>query len=92
MKRWIETRLVKPPEHTVTGRFGAAIMFVGYSRVLDQWWLVANGSVEKIDEPTELFLDDDYIASNLLATPRPRHEKSTHMRRGKRVDQLILEL
>lgn len=92
MMRWIETRLVKPPEHTVTGRFGAAVMFVGYSRLIDQWWLVANGSVEKIDEPPELFLDDAYIAHNLLATPRPRREKSTRIHRGKRVDQLVLEL
>ena len=93
MKRWIETRLVKQPEHTVTGRFGAAVMFVGYQRILDQWyWLQPDGIAEKIAEPPELFLDDDYIAHNMLAIPRARPETRVRIHRGKGAQQLTLEL
>ena len=92
MKRWIETRLVEPPTHTVSGRTGGSVMFVGYSRLTDQWWLVANGSAEKIAEPPELFLDDDWISNNLLTTPRARAETTPRLRRGKQAQQLVLEL
>lgn len=93
MKRWIETRLVKPPLFTVSGRFGASVMFVGYERWLDQWvWLQPNGIVEKIAEPEMLFLEEDYIANNLLATPRGRRERPARIHRGKRADQLQMDL
>lgn len=68
-------------------------MFVGYSRLTDQWyWLQPNSIAEKIAEPPELFLDDDYIASNLLTTPRARSDAKPLLRRGKRSQQLQLEL
>jgi hypothetical protein len=93
MKTWIETRLVEPPEHTVSGRFGSCVMFVAYSRLTDQWlWLQPGGIVEKIAEPQALFLDDDYIVNNLLKTPRARREKATRIHRQKRGEQLLFTL
>lgn len=77
----------------MTGRFGASVMFVGYSRLTDQWyWLQPRSIAEKIAEPPELLLDDDYIANNMLTTPRARVEKKPRLRGGKRSEQLTLEL
>ena len=91
VKVWIETRLVRPPEHTISGRFGCSIMFVAYSKWLNQWyWMQPNSVTEKIPEPQEVFLEEDYIAHNMLATPRGRRETPSRIRRGKRPEQLEL--
>ena len=93
MKVWVETRLVKPPAHTVTGRFGCSVMFVGYCKWANEWrWLQPGGIEEKIAEPEALFLEEDYIANNLLPTPRGRREKPARIHRGKRGEQLVLGL
>lgn len=93
MKLWVETRLVRPPDHTVMGRFGASIMDVAYDRWLDRWvWVQPHGIEEKIAEPEFLFLEQDYIANNMLRTPRGRREQPSRIRGGKRPDQLNLGL
>jgi hypothetical protein len=91
--RWIETRLVKPPTFTVTGRFGASVMFVGYERWTKSWvWLQPGGVTERISEPPHLFLEEDYIANNLLPAPRARTEKPSRIHRAKRGEQLSFDL
>ena len=82
-----------PPTFTVTGRFGASIMFVGYCKWRKQWfWLYGGGTQEEIAEPEALFLDDDYIANNLLKTPRPKRADTSRIRRRKGGEQLALDL
>lgn len=93
MKVWIETRLVKPPEFSCLGRFGCSMMQVAYWRMLDEWrWLQPYGIEERIAEPEALFLDEDYVANNLLETPRGRREKPTRIRRKKSGEQLSFDL
>jgi len=37
-------------------------MFVGYSQILDRWtWLQPGGREEQIPEPTQIFLDEEWI-------------------------------
>jgi hypothetical protein len=94
VKIWVETRTIEQPEFTVSGKFGGSIMFVGYSRALDQWfWLQPYGIEEKIAEPPEIYVDEDWARVHKLAKPRPRREgKAHHIHRGKLPDQLSLDL
>jgi hypothetical protein len=93
MKVWVETRLVEPPTGTVTGRFGASIMFVAYFKWLNEWrWLQPNNIEERIAEPEKHFLDEEYVRSHTLKTPRGAREKPTHIHRRKRGEQLTLQL
>jgi hypothetical protein len=92
MKVWIETRTIKPPEFTVSGKFGSSVMFVGYFKVLDEWrWLQPYGIEERIAEPEMIFVEKDYVDKHTLKTPRGRRNKPSHIRR-KRADQLEFEL
>jgi hypothetical protein len=92
MKIWVETRLVEPPEHTISGRFGGSVMFVGYFKALNEWrWLQPGGIEEKIAEPEAIFLDEDYVKKHMLKTPRPAREKPQHIHR-KRSSQLLLDV
>lgn len=91
LKRWVETRLIEPPDHSVMGRFGCSVMQVAYLRMIDQWvWLQPYGVEEKIPEPEKIFVGEDYIREHTLATPRGRREKPTRIRRGKQPEQLSL--
>lgn len=73
MNRWIFTARVEPPTHTLTGRFGAAVLDCFYSQILDQWHQVLpGGSMEKIEEPHMLWLDPQWASSH------PRQGKSVH--------------
>lgn len=94
MKVWVETRLVEPPHSvTISARFGNSYMFVAYSKWLRQWyWLQPGGIEEKIAEPEAIFLDEDYVNKHTLKTPRGKREKPTHIRRGKRSEQLSFDL
>jgi len=93
MKIWIETRLVEPPEHTVSGAFGVSIMFVGYYKWLNEWrWLQPGGIEEKIPEPERLFLEEEYVRTHLLKTPRGRRENPARIRRKKHGEQLLFRL
>lgn len=68
-------------------------MFVGYHRLLRQWyWLQPNGVVEKIPEPEAIFVDDDYVKQHTLKTPRGKPEHATLIRRGKRPNQLQFDM
>jgi hypothetical protein len=93
LKVWVETRTIKPPEFTVSARFGASIMFVGYSKITDQWfWLQPGGILEKIAEPPLVFVEQGYVNKHTLATPRARIEKSSRIRRSKAAKQLVFGL
>jgi hypothetical protein len=90
MKIWIETRLIEPPEFTVTGKFGASLMFVGYFKLTQQWfWLQPNGVVERIAEPPLLWVEQAYVNKHTLATPRARRDAPHHIHE-KRSEQLLL--
>jgi hypothetical protein len=90
---WIETRTIEPPHNvTISGRFGASVMFVAYSRLLRQWyWLQPNGIEEKIAEPPLVYIDADYVAKHTLAKPRARRDTPQHIHR-KRSAQLLFDL
>jgi hypothetical protein len=93
VKRWFETRTLDFPTHTVSGRFGASVMFVAYSRWQRQWfWVQGGGSEERIAEPTHIFVDEEWAREHLLATPRPKLHKAVKLRRKKGDQQLALEL
>ena len=88
MKRWIETCCVEPPhQQTVMARFGITVFDAAYSAILDQWYLVHGGTLEKIAEPEEIFVDSQYADTHKRAGKR--REKSYKMRR-QREEQLIL--
>ncbi len=89
---WFETRTLDFPDHTVSGRFGASIMFVAYSRWRQQWFWVYPGGEEKIAEPMHIFVDERWACEHLLKTPRPKLHKSQKIRRKKGDQQLALNL
>jgi hypothetical protein len=92
MKRWVPTHTLEQPDCTVSGRFGASVMFVGYCRVLRQWyWLQPNGIIEKIPEPEAIFVDDAYVNKHTLTTPRGKRERA-QLIRGKHNAQLLLDM
>lgn len=92
MKRWFETRTLDFPTCTVSGRFGASVMFVGYERWAKQWlWLQPGGVVERIAEPTHIFVDEEWAREHTLKQPRAKIE-SVKIRRGKKAAQLVLDL
>lgn len=91
--KWIETRLVDYPTHTVSGRFGASVMFVAFDRWRKQWlWIQPGGIEERIAEPTHIFVDEQWACEHLLKTPRAKLDKSGNIRRKKHDQQLALEL
>jgi hypothetical protein len=88
MKRWFETRLVEPPTFTVSGRYGASVIFVGFEKWAKKWvWLQPGGIAEKVAEPTHIFVDETWIAAHLLPKPRP---KSSGKIRRQKEQQLFL--
>lgn len=88
MKKWILAFRVDPPAHVVSARTGGSVFFAAYSRWLRQWYLVANGSEEIIDEPEMLFLDEEY-ASDHPSKIIMRPEKIRSCRK-KKSEQLLL--
>ena len=88
MKQWISTTLIEPSEleGTVSGRTGGSIMFVAFSRVTG-WALVYAQGTEKIEEPSELFLEPSWAnahprKSPIIALEKPRLRK----RKGKQLE------
>lgn len=67
-------------------------MFVGYCKWRKEWFWLYSGTEEKIPEPDQLFLDDDYIANNLLTTPRGKRVNASRIRRVKGGEQLAFDL
>ena len=92
MNIWVETRTLEPPDFTVSGKFGASVMFVGYERLTRQWyWLQPGGIIERIAEPPMIFVDQDYVNKHTLPEPRPARENRQLIRR-KRSAQLLFNL
>jgi hypothetical protein len=92
-KIWVETRTIEPPDRvTLTGRFGASIMFVAYSKALDRWvWLQPRSIEERIAEPEMILVDANYVNKHTLKIPRAARERRTLIRE-KRSSQLQLAL
>jgi hypothetical protein len=88
-KVWIETWRVDPPHDvTISGRFGASVMFVYHSRLLDAWfWLQPNSIIEKIGEPQMIYIDEEWIAAHPSTRPRP---ESSHKIHRQKQQQLVL--
>jgi hypothetical protein len=64
MKHWVFTFRVEPPAWVVSARTGGSVFFAAYSRIIDQWYLCANGTEEIIDPPDMLYLDEEYVRSH----------------------------
>jgi len=93
MKIWVETRTVDYPEGTVSGRFGASLLFVGYEPLLKQWlWLQPKGVVERIAEPPQIFMEEEWVRQHTLPVPRPKLDVDPKLRGKNKHEQFALEL
>lgn len=92
MNVWLETRTLDYPAGVVSGRFGASVMFVAYSRALARWFWVYPGGEERIAEPHQIYVDEQWAREHTLKTPRAKLTKPVNIRRGKRIAQMELEL
>jgi hypothetical protein len=62
MKHWVATWRIEPPVNKVVSvRFGNSVCFAAYSKLLDQWHLIANGTEAEIAEPPMIFLEESYV-------------------------------
>lgn len=94
MKHWVITATIDPTKltGTVTGRFGASIMTVAYSRLLRQWyWVFGGGGEQEIGEPPMIFVEEDWARENrtLGLCPKAIKTESSHRIRKKREEQLV---
>lgn len=64
MKSWAFTFRLEPPNGVFSARNGGSVFFSAYSRILNQWYLVANGSEEKIDPPQMIFVEAEYAKAH----------------------------
>jgi hypothetical protein len=65
MKHWTFTWRIEPPVNKVVSvRFGSSVCFAAYSKILDQWHLIANGSEKEIPEPPMWFCEDEWAAEH----------------------------
>lgn len=87
---WILTGRVEPPTGVVSGRFGASVMFVAYSKLLRQWYWIYPGGEEKIPEPQMLFLDEKWAREHPSKNFSPKLEKASCIRRKKGGEQMLL--
>jgi len=92
VKQWLETRTLEYPAGTVSGRFGASVMFVAYSRWQRQWFWVYPGGEERIAEPPHIFVDEEWAREHTLPAPRATLEKAVNIRRKKGAAQMLLGL
>ena len=85
MTSWIFTYCVHPPTDRVfSARNGADVFFAAYSKILDQWYLCANGQEEKIDTPAMLFLDSEYVNAHEKDVSTQVSRPTLRLREGKR--------
>jgi hypothetical protein len=89
MKSWHFSFRVQPPDNTVMGRSGGSVMDTYYDRLLDQWFLVAGGTLEKINEPQMIFVSDEYARQHHSNRIAPENSKNIRQSR-KRAVQLSL--
>jgi hypothetical protein len=88
MKCWILTFRVEAPSFVVSARSGGSVCFAAYSRLIDQWYLIANGSEEIMDPPEMIFVDEKYVLEHPSKIfVRPEKIKSCL---GKKSEQLML--
>lgn len=89
MKRWVITATVDSTKlpGVVSGRFGASVMFVSYSKIFGCWEWVYPGGIERIAEPQMLFIDEQWASQNRkLGVKR----ENSHRIRKSKVEQLKL--
>lgn len=90
---WVSVWRVPPPSTKVVSvRFGSSICFAAYSRILNQWFLCANGKEEKIEEPTLWWCNDPEYAKTHqreLSEQPIRRENPLRIRK-ERAEQLLL--
>jgi len=91
VKHWVSLWRVPPPANQVISvRHGSSVCFAAYSRVLDQWFLIANGSEEEIAAPEMWFCDDEYAAQHQInGAVEPQRERVS-LRVDRRPRQLQL--
>jgi hypothetical protein len=83
---WTSTwRDPPPPNKTLSVRFGASVCFAYYHKLIDKWFLVANGTEEEIAVPGLWWRAEP--AQKSLFHPLPGNN---HMRHSKRALQLQL--
>src|SRR5438477_7422824 len=90
VKHWTLTFRVIPPSEVVSARFGGSVFFAAYSKWLRQWYLIANGTEEKIEEPQMLFLEEDYVRTH--PSNRFCEVPAKRIRHSRRQAQLSLDL
>jgi hypothetical protein len=90
-KRWVFSLRVLPPQHTIMGRWGATVMDVFYSKILNQWYAVLpGGTLEKVTEPQMIFVSDAWARDHQRdLTKHPRRENPLRIRAAK-AEQLTL--
>jgi hypothetical protein len=92
VKQWFETRTLDYPTGVVSGRFGASVMFVAYSKWQRQWFWVYPGGEERIAEPPQIYVDVQWARKHTLPAPRATLEKAVNIRRKKGAAQMLLGL
>ena len=89
---WVSVWRIPPPANEVIQvRFGASICFAAYSRVLKQWFMVANGKEERIEEPPLWFCrDPEYSKTHQRDFQEPMRRENPLRIRKRRSEQLVL--
>ncbi len=86
---WVSVyRVPPPPNKVISVRHGASICFAAYSKILDQWYLCANGTEEEIEPPALWFCTDEQMSISSASNEAPK--MNMPMRRSKKVRQLEL--
>lgn len=89
MGHFVSTFRIPPPYNkTILVQFGASIFFAAYSKILNQWFMVANGTEERIDPPSLWYCEDP----NVTPEPAPMVQPRVNFRgTKKRAQQLVLD-
>jgi hypothetical protein len=90
---WVSSFRIPPPANkTILVRFGASILFAGYSRLTNQWFMLANGSQELISAPSLWWCEDREINKNEPEYSQNIPRERVSLRRSKLPQQLFLEM
>jgi len=68
----------------MSARNGSDAFFAAYSRLLRQWYLVANGTEEKIDAPQMIFVDAEYAKAHEKDVSTCVRRPTIRLREGKK--------
>lgn len=90
--KWVLVWRVPPPAGvTISVRTGASVCFAYYSRILDAWKMVANGTEEDIAAPDMWFCDDEYAKEHQRDLSfAPLHVRNPLRLRKRKAEQLSL--